>query len=150
MLPFQAHHISTLVLGLLATTSQALGINCRGSSMCGVGTDSWVSQNLRNSINGIDDNKYFKSGDHIACDPKGGVGSPIWWLPWIPQIGGGICAFVQSIDGMDGRTVKWLAKAIVDHKCKVCGSAPLRDNDVKYGQLTFNYVEHPKCDEGIC
>jgi len=51
---------------------------------------------------------------------------------------------------MDGRTVKRLAQDIVDHKCTHCGSAPLRDNDVQFGQLTFNYVVKPKCDEGIC
>ncbi|KAM7190129.1 Killer toxin [Naviculisporaceae sp. PSN 640] len=144
---FQAHSLSALVLGLLAATSHGLGINCRGSGMCSIGTDGLGAENLRNSINGVDDNKWFRAGEHIACDPRVGPSFPI---PWTPQLGGGICAFIQNIDGMDGRTVKRLAQAIVDHKCKTCGSAPLRDNDVKYGQLTFNYVEHPKCEEGIC
>lgn len=76
---FQATHLSALVLGLLAATSHGLGINCRGSSMCSIGTDGLGAQNLRNSINGVPDNKWFKAGEHIACDPKVGVPIP---LPW--------------------------------------------------------------------
>jgi len=84
MHPFQAHHFSALVLSLLAATSQGLGINCRGSTMCSFGTDQFVAGNLRNSINGIDDNKYFKAGDHIACDPKAGFTIGI---PWSTSLG---------------------------------------------------------------
>ncbi|TPX13588.1 uncharacterized protein E0L32_006059 [Thyridium curvatum] len=146
----QAHFLSVAaLLGLFAGSSQGLGINCRGSGMCPTG-DHLVAENLRNSINGAPDDKTFKKGDHIACDPSAGGTAP--WIPGLPRLGGEICAFVQSVDSMTGKQVKALAQRIVDHGCKVCGSAPLdkEKNDVKYGQLTFNYVTKPKCKEGLC
>ena len=132
----------------LVSVSNGLGINCRGSTMCSTG-DIYTAQNLRNSINGIPDDKWYPKGEHIACDIAG-VPVP---LPGVPRLGGSICAFVQSTDGARGRNLKRLAQYIVDHKCRICGSVPTHfpdSNNVKDGQLTFNYVKKPKCQEGIC
>ncbi|KAI1848967.1 hypothetical protein JX266_005395 [Neoarthrinium moseri] len=144
----QVTYISAMVALGLISVSNGLGINCRGSSMCSTG-DVLTAQNLRNSINGLPDDKYFKSGEHIACDPAG-LANPI---PWAPRIGGSICAFVQNKDGLNGKELKRLAQFIVDHGCKMCGSVPTDfpdKNDVKNGELTFNYVAKPKCREGLC
>lgn len=108
-------HTNTLsviaLLSLLAQSSHALGINCRGSGFCPTG-DKLVAENLRNSINGAPDDKVFKKGDHIACDPE--AGGTIPYIPFIPRVGGKVCAFVQDIDSMDGRTIKRLAQDIID------------------------------------
>lgn len=139
--------LAVTALGLVSV-SNGLGINCRGSAMCSTG-DVWTADNLKNSINGLPDDKYFKEGDHIACDPAG-LANPI---PGAPKIGGGICAFVQKTDGLNGKDLKRLAQAIVDHGCKMCGSVPKDypdSNDVNDGELTFNYVVKPKCAEGLC
>ena len=145
----QAHSLSALAVLGLASMSHGLGINCRGSALCS-SSDSYTAENLRSSIGGVPDDKYFPKGKHIACDRGGVTWVPI---PGVPATGGGICAFVQNIDGMLGKDLKRLAGFIVDHGCNVCGSVPTDypdSNNVKDGQLTFNYVSSPDCEEGIC
>ncbi|KAI1085445.1 killer toxin [Whalleya microplaca] len=132
--------IQTLSLSLayLAATPlvHALGINCRGSFYCTFGkADAFSADNLRWFINSVDDAKSFANGDHIAC------------------VEGGICAFLQNTNGLKGAELKKLAPYIVEHGCTVCGSVPTdypKSNDVKKGELTFNYVSKPKCDNGLC
>ncbi|KAJ6520436.1 killer toxin [Mycena sanguinolenta] len=112
------------------SVSGALGINCEGSIKCN-GQPHDTAEVLVKYINGIDPGRYYTDGQHIACRDN-------------------ICAFLQGVLGpMVGQDIKNLAPAIVDHGCTVCGSVPTGpDNDDKYGQLTFNYVNDAACGEG--
>ncbi|KAK5996036.1 KP4 killer toxin [Cladobotryum mycophilum] len=115
----------------------AEGINCHGSSNCGnVGFKlTW----LRDQVAGIDDNRWWQNGQHIAC--------------WENVAGTGFCAFLQNTGGMPGRDIKRLMQELVNHGCGKCGSVPVffpNDNDNSHhGILTVNYVFKPHCN-GRC
>ncbi|KAF4447821.1 killer toxin, Kp4 [Fusarium austroafricanum] len=108
-----------------------LGINCRGSSSCGVGgifhTPNGDLKGVRDAVASGEEGN-FGNGDHIAC---------------IPYAFGQLCAFYQNIGS---RTfTKEQSVAFLDqlrqHGCSKCGSIPTDPgNDVKNGQLTVNYV----------
>ncbi|KAG7098140.1 hypothetical protein E1B28_000110 [Marasmius oreades] len=108
-----------------------IGINCRGSGLCGSQTGGTLSQVL-NIARNIDDNRQYSDGQHIACVDH-------------------LCAFYQNT----GRTnsaafAKQLLQGLLDHGCTVCGSNPtLPGNNVNTGQLTVNYVSDPNCSD-IC
>ncbi|CAG7942292.1 unnamed protein product [Penicillium salamii] len=144
----------TAVLSLLlpaVAVNAALGINCRGSAKCsGLWGPDNVANNLKKSIDGIDTNRWYYNGEHIAC-VSNQAGN-----------GGGYCAFLQGTGGTNGGKIKELAHYIPDHgfvpqydtvwtlltliRCKMCGSVPYfypGDNNVEHGQLTFNYVDNP-------
>ncbi|XEV04561.1 hypothetical protein FSHL1_009848 [Fusarium sambucinum] len=131
----QLNTFNVLILTLTGAISStdALGINCRGSSKCSQiwGPDN-VARDLTNVINKIDGNRWYRNGEHIAC-----VGNQA-------GNGGGYCAFLQNTSGAPGRNIKGLAHFIPDHGCKMCGSVPYfypADNNVDNGQLTYNYVD---------
>ncbi|KAM0226666.1 hypothetical protein ACHAPO_012169 [Fusarium lateritium] len=144
----QLNTFNVLILTLTGAISStdALGINCRGSSKCSQiwGPDN-VARDLTNVINKIDGNRWqvcrthnlaaqYRNGEHIAC-----VGNQA-------GNGGGYCAFLQNTSGAPGRNIKGLAHFIPDHGCKMCGSVPYfypADNNVDNGQLTYNYVDNP-------
>ena len=108
-----------------ASVAVSLGINCRGSSNCGLTPKCHLSD-LILQTNDLDPNTDFAPGDHIAC-----CGIP----------GGNICAFVQSTDQHinAGQAVAYL-EGLHEHGCEGCGSIPFQDNDVDEGQLTVNWV----------
>ncbi|KAF7337760.1 Killer toxin, Kp4 [Mycena sanguinolenta] len=112
------------------SVSGRLGINCEGSMKCN-GQSHDTAKLLVAYIDGIDSERYYGNGEHIACR-------------------GNICAFLQGVPGpMRGEDIKNLAPAIVNHGCTVCGSVPTGpDNNDRYGQLTFNYVNDAACGEG--
>jgi hypothetical protein len=59
---------------------------------------------------------------------------------------GAVCAFYQNTGGWQAKRAKDIVGHLVAHNCKVCGSVPTdypNSNDVKNGQLTFNYVASP-------
>ncbi|KAM7211790.1 Killer toxin [Rhypophila decipiens] len=141
--------VLTALFLLLTATAQtnALGINCRGSALCSSFLNIPISGNeakvLSDWIQGISaagytppvmaQNRMYKNGEQIAC-----------------YIRSNICAFMQNAPGDTSLAdIRRLAPRIPGHKCKVCGSVPIRDNDVKHGQLTFNYVKR-SCGNGIC
>jgi hypothetical protein len=124
--------IGAALLGLYAAPVSAEGINCKGSALCNSNSDS-SSKVLVDLIRGIDDNRWYNNGQHVACYNK-------------------ICAFLQGTGGAWGYNIKGLAHFIKDHGCDVCGSVPYYYpgiNDVSKGMLTFNWVEFPKCS-GAC
>ena len=137
---------ASLILAI-PNASLALGINCRGS---------WLAQ-LRggptriNDIiqNGIDPNRAFHSGEHIAC---------VKYIPSPPAyLAGGVCAFLQGTKfGFLGKEVKILSQAIVNHGCNYCGSVPISyifgGNDPSSGILTINFVGDTNhlCLSGPC
>ncbi|KAG5759440.1 hypothetical protein H9Q69_006708 [Fusarium xylarioides] len=108
-----------------------LGINCRGSSSCGVGgighTPNGDLKDVRDAVASGEEGN-FGNGDHIAC---------------IPFAFGNLCAFYQGIGSRTftkEQSVTFLDQ-LRQHGCSKCGSIPVDPgNDVKNGQLTVNYV----------
>lgn len=103
-------HTSSLIHGLviafsLATSSSALGINCRGSANCNTFGDNQVAAQLKHAIDGIDSNRWYQNGQHIACI---GTVAPITGK-------GGFCAFLQKTGGTNGAVIKNLAHYIPEH-----------------------------------
>jgi hypothetical protein len=111
--------------------SKRLGINCEGSSTCGVGgaagTPAGTIDDLRNSIAGGPDGAWG-NGQQVGC---------------IAHATGRLCAFYQNIGDRtfnQAQTLMYL-QWLLDHSCRVCGSVPTDDgNDVNNGELTVNYV----------
>ncbi|KAG5748836.1 hypothetical protein H9Q70_008515 [Fusarium xylarioides] len=108
-----------------------LGINCRGSSSCGVGgighTPNGDLKDVRDAVAAGEESN-FGNGEHIAC---------------IPFAFGNLCAFYQGIGSRTftkEQSVTFLDQ-LRQHRCSKCGSIPVDPgNDVKNGQLTVNYV----------
>ncbi|ROW03860.1 hypothetical protein VPNG_07270 [Cytospora leucostoma] len=111
------------VAGLATTTSAALGINCRGSSLC---SGDHVLSELNTKVQALPDSNTYGNGVHIACV-------------------GHICAFLQNISGTKtGAEVKQYVQNLLNHGCKTCGSDPTEPgNNVDNGELTVNYVSSP-------
>ncbi|KAF4771183.1 hypothetical protein HAV15_012316 [Penicillium sp. str.  len=140
MLASSFFDIVLLTLSLTASTT-ALGINCRGSANCNTFGNNQIAAQLTHAISGIDTNRWYNNGDHIACV---GSGAPITG-------NGGFCAFLQGTGGTNGGKIKDLAHYIPEHGCGACGSVPYfypGDNDVSHGQLTFNYVSDSCTKDG--
>lgn len=147
--------LATILL-LFSTISptNALGINCRGSAFCSYfpfgprvsGNEAkvlsdWIqgieAEGYKPPAEGVSANRIYKTGEQIVCYQRSQI-----------------CAFLQNTGdkGASGADVKRLAPLIGDHGCKVCGSVPTGypgSNDVKDGELTFNYVSKI-CGNGIC
>ena len=128
-------HFSTPIIGTilaLGTQVSAKGINCEGSSNCGL-ISAKLSQ-IIDKANNAGNYYVFQNGEHVACVQGGGTAQ------------GSLCAFPQGTNGgIEGWKVKQLLGFIKDHGCGKCGSVP-RDypnhNDVNYsGQLTVNWVQ---------
>ncbi|KAF4471800.1 TOX4 [Fusarium albosuccineum] len=108
-----------------------LGINCRGSSSCGVGgighTPNGDLKGVRDAVASGEEGN-FGNGDHVAC---------------IPFAFGQLCAFYQNIGSRTfnkEQSVQYLDQ-LRQHGCIKCGSIPTDPgNDVGKGQLTVNYV----------
>ncbi|KAJ7157202.1 Kp4-domain-containing protein [Mycena filopes] len=125
--------VATLISATAAATNgAAFGINCEGSIKCG-GQPGDTAALLVGDIDGINAERYYSNGEHIACRMN-------------------ICAFLQDQqDWMSGAEIRGVAHDIVEHGCKVCGSAPTKaGNNVAEGQLTFNFVSETGCREGLC
>ncbi|KAJ5142873.1 killer toxin [Penicillium bovifimosum] len=132
--------IILLALSFTGSTA-ALGINCRGSANCNTFGNSQIAVSLTHAIDGIDPNRWYNNGEHIACV---GTGAPITG-------NGGFCAFLQNTGGTNGAWIKSIAHNIPEHGCKTCGSVPYYfpgDNDVSKGELTYNYVDDSCSQDG--
>jgi hypothetical protein len=117
----------------LIPAATALGINCRGSHNCLGGAS--IAQSLTAFISDIDQGRWYENGEHIACD-----------ITVVVDSGSSnvcTCAFLQNTGGAWGSDILRLAHYISDHGCQACGSVPYfypSDNDVRHGELTYNYV----------
>ncbi|CAG8238419.1 unnamed protein product [Penicillium salamii] len=130
-----------LALSLTGSATAALGINCRGSANCNTFGDNQMAIQLTRAIEGIDTNRWYNNGEHIACI---GSGAGITG-------NGGFCAFLQGTGGTNGGKIKELAHYIPEHGCRTCGSVPYfypGDNNVDHGQLTYNYVSNACAKDG--
>lgn len=123
-----------LAIAMIASTASvsALGINCEGSGYCSPivgnpGANNHPLPEMADYIDyGIDDNRWYGEGEHIACDQ-----------------GSAVCAFVQKASGAWGSDIARLVRDLANHGCTVCGSVPLGfpgTNDVNNGEVTFNFV----------
>ena len=153
------------VLSLLVITPvsirpiNALGINCRGSSLCPqqeLHSPDYIQTILRISL-----------GTAYDCSPRWGFncgpmndtdvyapGAKIICLPQGRSFLGGICVFTQGNVaplGMYGVAIKKKLKELRQHGCEICGSVPIgNDNDPdEAGILTVNYVSGAVC-WGLC
>ncbi|KAK8915594.1 hypothetical protein H634G_07830 [Metarhizium anisopliae BRIP 53293] len=114
-----------------AILARALGINCRGSSTCGVGgighSPAGTLEQVRDAV-AAGPGGSWTNGQHIAC---------------VAHVTGRLCAFYQNIGGRSfnkQQSVSFLDQ-LRDHGCKNCGSIPTDPgNNVGNGQLTVNFV----------
>ncbi|KAH7186243.1 killer toxin Kp4/SMK [Fusarium flagelliforme] len=110
---------------------RSLGINCRGSSSCGVGgifhLPNHDMKDVRDAVAAGEEGNWA-NGEHVAC---------------VPFAFGQLCAFYQGIGSRTfskQQTVTYLDE-LLEHKCDKCGSIPTDPgNNVANGQLTVNYV----------
>lgn len=123
-----------------ASARAALGINCRGSSVCLLTTTSPVNimQFLQGTLlaSNTDPSTVYNSGDHITC-VKSNRGK------------GGFCLFLQGAS-LTLDQIRPLTNALLQHNCKKCGSVPIHlvdrgSNDPRSGILTINYVSDSTC-----
>jgi hypothetical protein len=129
-------YISASFIGAVlafATQVASTGINCQGSSNCGLVSPANLDEIIRKAQN-IGDNHIFQNGDEIVQLQFGG------WS------GGSLKAFAQGTsNGIAGWKVKQLLGFLDAHGCSRCGSVPLNfpnDNDVhSAGMLTVNWVK---------
>lgn len=135
--------------------TQALGINCRGSSYCspcyveGYQLNDFIAwSNVKavgNPHAGHPDREY-RNGEYIFCEKVQtcyGTGFKSF------------CLFPQHM--AKGSTLKLsdahqLVRKLSDHRCEFCGSIPIAalegSNDpAEAGILTVNYVSNPHCNE---
>ncbi|KAH7186811.1 Kp4-domain-containing protein [Fusarium oxysporum] len=104
-----------IATALLAAGQAAAGINCRGSSQCTGGLSGAYLSSLINLASYIDQNRWYKNGEHIVCADR-------------------LCAFLQNTGGMPGSSIKNLLKELDKHGCNKCGSVPVffpEDNNEK-------------------
>jgi len=129
------YFLSTLALTALASSCvTALGTNCNGDERCDIGGTPGKPREeatkLNDQLGEIDDDSTYKNGYPITCI-RGGHGSQE------------MCARLQNVEGnkrVSGRRIKELGNSILENGCRVCGSAPVFDDDVSKGQLTFQYT----------
>lgn len=140
------------------TAVSALGINCRGSSLC---PERRLAPNYILTILEI------ATGPAFDCDPSSGFncgpmadddiyapGAKIICLPQGKSFLGGICVFTQgnvAALGTYGEVIKQKLRELSQHGCDVCGSVPIGDNNDprESGILTVNYISGVAC-AGLC
>ena len=155
---FKALSLLLLTLAPNVMKTQALGINCRGSSQCRTVTTG--HQDFMSDFNrtlstleftyfnqtyyDISILRFYKKR-HIICRHT---------RP------GRLCLFPQGnipSRGVNGTEVLTNLRYLINHGCRLCGSAPFsRDNNVDtQGMLTLNYVysadsSNPEYCSGYC
>lgn len=110
---------------------RALGINCRGSSTCGVGglaqSPAGTLQQVRDAVAAGPD-AVFSEGQQLGC---------------VPHVTGRLCAFYQKIGSRTFNRDQSVASldGLLGHGCGKCGSIPTDDgNNTDNGELTVNFV----------
>ncbi len=105
--------LTKTVLSITSLVSFAsAGINCKGVLCAPVAWTLGTSNNLVADIDGIDVNRVYANGEHIACYNDGGHG---------------LCAFLQSVpsNAVSGGDIKTLIHDLQGHGCSKCGSVPI-------------------------
>ncbi|KAI6085035.1 hypothetical protein F4821DRAFT_261399 [Hypoxylon rubiginosum] len=149
---------------------RALGINCRGSGLCGLATiENHSGTRILQLWHDIlaatdkDPSTVYNSGDHIVCIGTSAtitVGASVsaeaeglsgeLSLSSDVSIGtGGVCLFPQGAS-LTLAQIRDLVDALGNHGCATCGSVPIHfvdqnSNDPSSGILTSNYVGNPFC-----
>lgn len=138
---------------LLPITTTALGINCRGSGMCGIA--SWqnkarerIAQVLRDAVwnSPKSNDTLYANGDHVICvsqflpvtlsheqsqgaDVSGATSEQGTTFGLSGVIGnGGICLFPQKMENgasLSLGSIRALTDEILEHGCSTCGSVPI-------------------------
>lgn len=147
---------------------RALGINCRGSGLCGLATienTSGVSimQLWHDVLAATDksDDTVYDAGDHIVCISTSvtitvgaSASSSVEGLTGSLRLSsdislgtGGVCLSPQSASLTLGE-IRDLVDALGNHGCKTCGSVPIHfvdegSSDPSNGILTSNYAANP-------
>lgn len=121
--------IFALAISMMAVTSAALGINCRGSTLCH--ENNGILGEAQDNLRAMDQNQIVGDGQHITCVK-----------PKVTTDKASLCIFYQNT----GRTFKVFetiehVQNLIDHGCHACGSDPTNPgNDVSRGMLTANMV----------
>lgn len=145
-----------LLMSILASPSNALGINCRGSFFClGMETSNITGKitDLLTHLPGIQPRAIYTTGAHIACLAAEEA---------LSRHTGAFCLFMQNSQGnmmhevinpvtgdiyrgIDGSLIKRKSIELLLHGCRACGSVPISDdnNPDEEGILTVNYVTDP-------
>ncbi|CEJ61874.1 hypothetical protein PMG11_10390 [Penicillium brasilianum] len=129
------------IASVIIASVAAKGINCEGSSECPFCHPQTSLKALQQACQAVPDNQQYYNGQHICCTACDAISDEEY----------SVCAFVQNTKGgAPGHSIKAAIQQIVDHKCGLCGSSPLYNNDVSEGELTVNVVDYTSCDEAIC
>ncbi|KAL6859421.1 killer toxin [Trichoderma novae-zelandiae] len=122
-----------LAVASVASTVNALGINCQGSGLCT--SNKGLLGTLLGQLKAMDQSQSFSDGEQVACaESSVTIGQP------------SLCVFYQKT----GRTFTvaqtvWYVQALLDHGCGACGSVPVDEgNNVDNGELTANMVTNAK------
>ena len=142
------------LVGVTMAGPDPAGFACGGSSNCqfieidnigqfGESPNNQIPALASLIVNGVDDNRLYQNGEHIACLN----GKVVGFFP------GAICAFLQKTSGgVLGSDIKNLASALAPN-CGSCGSVATGffggDLNVNDGELTVNAVTKPNCN-GVC
>lgn len=142
-----------LAMIALAPNVSALGINCRGSSLCHLASfenrsPERITQVLRDAVwdSKKDNSTTYSNGDHIICvsqsqsitlggsdalgiTENGATGTETGTYSLTGSIGtGGVCLFPQYMAAgatLSLEDIKPLLDAILVHDCGTCGSVPI-------------------------
>ncbi|KAI8635120.1 Kp4-domain-containing protein [Xylariaceae sp. FL1651] len=140
---------------------RALGINCRGSGLCGLATlENHSGVRILQLWHDVlaatdkDPNTVYNAGDHVVASAEmDGIDGKLS-LKTEASIGtGGVCLFPQKAS-LTLAQIRALVDALGEHGCSTCGSVPIHfvdqgSNNPSSGILTSNYVGNPFCD-GNC
>ncbi|KAK6330598.1 hypothetical protein TWF718_002796 [Orbilia javanica] len=126
-----------------------LGINCRGKFNCAFGVSNYMSTTLSHLIDEIPDDRLYTEREKIAC--AFGIGDMIrphkFLCAWLEFGSRSNTEYYENLGGgvmLSAWNVKRLAREIVKHGCKRCGSVPIEfpaHNDGSLGYLTFNTMK---------
>ncbi|KAF3168514.1 hypothetical protein TWF788_010867 [Orbilia oligospora] len=130
----------------------ALGINCRGPTPCSFDRSDhkFLALSLNHLIERLDDNISYTHLQKVACAdslvfPAKPTGYLCAWFDFAKRTN---TSYYETLDGgrwVTAWNVKRLAKEILRHKCRRCGSVPIEyplHNDNSLGFFTF--MAHPQ------
>ncbi|MCJ1233723.1 hypothetical protein MMC14_001681 [Varicellaria rhodocarpa] len=128
----------------------ALGINCRGSILCGYKRENQNILDIFYDAMTTGSNAFLQGGP-LEDDRVYYNGQPQDVACWAEH---NVCLFLQGrieSSGVNGSTIKQRLNDLRYHGCRICGSVPISGNNNPYymGYLTSNYVTGGSCD-GIC
>ncbi len=119
--PFTPVHSSKSLFGAdkASLDTRGMGINCKGSLLCG-GICSPTIDDIRDLVQTIDDDKEWSNGQGVVCKFCGECAPDVPDCP-ITGWGPAICAFTQKMkdgDKVNGRKIKELVDRLIHNGCK--------------------------------